>query len=245
MKLLLERWNNFLNEEKLYTVKSGDSLGVIASKLGVTMADIQKANGITNPDQIQIGQELKIPTSSTKKQYTDDQLLAGLLMGEAEQDGEDGMRMVYQIIKNRANLTGLSKLQVVKQPKQFSILNEQTIEQLTAKMIKRSEFYVADALKVGKKIKGIYEIALEIVKKDLGNSQVGKSTHYYNPDKENPNWAKEGEPCWVKHGKVGNHIVGKYMGDRMYGAASDGKGRCYWDRPATHPNRSSGADSKN
>ena len=238
MKLLLERWNNFLNEEKVYTVKSGDSLGVIASRFpGVTMADIQKANGITNPDQIQIGQELKIPTSSTKKQYTDDQLLAGLLMGEAEQDGEIGMRMVYQIIKNRANLTGLSKLQVVKQPKQFSILNQQTIEQLTAKMIKRSEFYVADAQKIGKKIKGIYEIALEIVEQDGGTPMVKDSTHYYNPTKASPTWAKKTEPCWISKGKVGNHIVGKYMGDPMYGKVSDGKGRCYWDKPKTHPEK--------
>ncbi|MCP1161346.1 phage tail tip lysozyme [Bacillus infantis] len=43
-----------------YTVKSGDNLGSIALKFGVTVAQLQSWNNITNPDAIQVGQVLKV-----------------------------------------------------------------------------------------------------------------------------------------------------------------------------------------
>ena len=45
-----------------YTVQSGDTLGSIASQFGVTIDAIIDANGLTNPDAIDIGQELIIPS---------------------------------------------------------------------------------------------------------------------------------------------------------------------------------------
>ncbi|MBI3751406.1 MAG: LysM peptidoglycan-binding domain-containing protein [Chloroflexi bacterium] len=47
-----------------YTVKSGDTLGAIAKRFGVTLQALQAANGITNPDKIAIGQVLIIPTAT-------------------------------------------------------------------------------------------------------------------------------------------------------------------------------------
>ncbi len=44
-----------------YIVQKGDSLGKIAKKFGVTVADLVALNGITNPDKIVEGQRLKIP----------------------------------------------------------------------------------------------------------------------------------------------------------------------------------------
>jgi len=46
---------------KTYTVKSGDSLYVIAVKYGTTVAAIASLNGLANPNNIAIGQVLKIP----------------------------------------------------------------------------------------------------------------------------------------------------------------------------------------
>lgn len=46
-----------------YTVKSGDTLWKIAQATGVTVQAIVQANGITNPDQISVGQVLTIPAS--------------------------------------------------------------------------------------------------------------------------------------------------------------------------------------
>lgn len=46
---------------KIHTVKSGESLSVIASKYGTTYQALAKYNGIKNPDRIYIGQKIKIP----------------------------------------------------------------------------------------------------------------------------------------------------------------------------------------
>ena len=47
-----------------YIVKRGDTLGKIAKAFQVRLADLQAINGITNPDDIQAGQELQIPTGA-------------------------------------------------------------------------------------------------------------------------------------------------------------------------------------
>lgn len=47
----------------IYTVKNGDTIYKIASTYGVTINDIVVANGLNNPDQITIGQNLIIPVS--------------------------------------------------------------------------------------------------------------------------------------------------------------------------------------
>ena len=46
---------------QLYIVKKGDTLWNIAKEFGSTVEDIVKANGIENPDVIQIGEKLYIP----------------------------------------------------------------------------------------------------------------------------------------------------------------------------------------
>ena len=49
-----------------YTVKSGDTLSGIAAKFGVTVAQLQAWNGISNPNLIQVGQVLKVRGTSGK-----------------------------------------------------------------------------------------------------------------------------------------------------------------------------------
>ncbi|MFI5255571.1 MAG: LysM peptidoglycan-binding domain-containing protein, partial [Candidatus Limnocylindrales bacterium] len=44
-----------------YTVKSGDTLGNIASRFGTTVAKLKALNNISNSDLIYIGEVLKIP----------------------------------------------------------------------------------------------------------------------------------------------------------------------------------------
>lgn len=46
---------------KTYTVQPGDSLSKIASKHNVSMADLQRANTISDPSKIFVGQVLQIP----------------------------------------------------------------------------------------------------------------------------------------------------------------------------------------
>ncbi len=44
-----------------YVIQKGDSLFAIAERFGLTFAELAAYNGITNPDDIQAGQKLKIP----------------------------------------------------------------------------------------------------------------------------------------------------------------------------------------
>jgi soluble lytic murein transglycosylase-like protein len=44
-----------------YVVQPGDTLSGIARRLGVPMAELQEANGITDPDRIIAGRELRLP----------------------------------------------------------------------------------------------------------------------------------------------------------------------------------------
>ncbi len=49
------------SQPKYYVVKPGDTLNKIAKSFGVSSSDLMALNGITNPDHIEVGQELKIP----------------------------------------------------------------------------------------------------------------------------------------------------------------------------------------
>jgi LysM repeat protein len=46
---------------RVYVVAEGDTLSEIAASFGVTAAAIQAANGLSDPDQINVGQQLIIP----------------------------------------------------------------------------------------------------------------------------------------------------------------------------------------
>ena len=48
-----------------YTVQTGDTLGEIAEQFGVTVEALAAANGITNPDTLDVGQVLTIPIPGT------------------------------------------------------------------------------------------------------------------------------------------------------------------------------------
>jgi LysM repeat protein len=50
--------------DSAYVVRPGDTLGAIAARFGVSAAAISRANGITNPNRIYIGQNLAIPGQS-------------------------------------------------------------------------------------------------------------------------------------------------------------------------------------
>ncbi|MFI5267173.1 MAG: LysM peptidoglycan-binding domain-containing protein, partial [Chloroflexota bacterium] len=51
-------------EAAAYTVKSGDTLSSIAAENKSTVDAIAKANNITDPNKLQIGQKLAIPSAA-------------------------------------------------------------------------------------------------------------------------------------------------------------------------------------
>ena len=48
--------------EQTYTVQQGDTLSYIAGQFGVTIEALVAANGLANPDAIQAGQKVIIPS---------------------------------------------------------------------------------------------------------------------------------------------------------------------------------------
>ena len=45
-----------------YRVRSGDTLGAISARFNMSVEELMKINGLTNPNSLQVGQVLKIPT---------------------------------------------------------------------------------------------------------------------------------------------------------------------------------------
>jgi LasA protease len=53
-------------EPQQYVVQTGDSLGQIAQKYGISIDDIVRENKLTDPDRIDVGQTLTIPVATPK-----------------------------------------------------------------------------------------------------------------------------------------------------------------------------------
>ncbi len=51
-------------DQTVYVVRAGDTLGRIAARYGVSVASLANANGIANPNRIYVGQRLVIPGGS-------------------------------------------------------------------------------------------------------------------------------------------------------------------------------------
>lgn len=51
------------SEEMIYTVQSGDTLGIIADRFGVDAAELVTYNSLANPNLLDVGQVLRIPPS--------------------------------------------------------------------------------------------------------------------------------------------------------------------------------------
>jgi LysM repeat protein len=52
--------------ESVYVVSAGDTLGSIAKRFGVSEAELQTLNDITDPNEISVGQQLRIPASASE-----------------------------------------------------------------------------------------------------------------------------------------------------------------------------------
>lgn len=58
------------NDWPLYTVRAGDTLGIIAANTGTTIAALVSANCLSNPDRIEVGQVLRVPRLPTAPTVT-------------------------------------------------------------------------------------------------------------------------------------------------------------------------------
>jgi LysM repeat protein len=96
-----------------YTIQSGDTLFSIAQRCGLTVDQLASANGISNPNQLSVGQELSIPTGSGAAAGTSTGTGATSGSGSVHvvQPGENLFRialsygLTYQELANYNNIT--------------------------------------------------------------------------------------------------------------------------------------------
>ncbi|MEE2614930.1 MAG: LysM peptidoglycan-binding domain-containing protein [Verrucomicrobiota bacterium] len=55
---------------KNHTIAKGETLGIIAKKYGLTISELAKHNGISNPNRVKVGQKINIPENSVSINYT-------------------------------------------------------------------------------------------------------------------------------------------------------------------------------
>jgi lipoprotein-anchoring transpeptidase ErfK/SrfK len=68
----LEPGENYEGEPASHVVEAGQELALIAREYGVTVDDIVQMNGISNPDLLYVGQELKIPAAGRYEPTAED-----------------------------------------------------------------------------------------------------------------------------------------------------------------------------
>ena len=76
--------------EKIYTVRSGDTLSGVARRLDVDMQELAQLNGIKNFNQLHIGQKLRVP-----KDETDDYV--GIFVRDAIDRAIKGLELMIQL----------------------------------------------------------------------------------------------------------------------------------------------------
>lgn len=125
---------------------------------------------------------------------------ARVLYGEAVNQGPEGLAAVAHVIRNRANLTGLSPDDVVQKPGQFeSWGNPQTRERLAA--LKPEQYAQAKAV-------------MDDVMAGRTPDPTGGATHFLNPDLQQrlrrplPDWAPPDQGQ-----RIGQHVFYSYPGD--------------------------------
>lgn len=139
-----------------------------------------------------------------KKLSYDDYIVATTLVGEAGGEGEEGMRAVANVLKNRAKAIKSKPANVALEPKQFSMWNARTVDGKTVQDIHK--MYVKDAYPDNT----VWDLAVKLTKemnKSGFRDNTGGAVNYYNPDKANPSWGV-GSDTWEKSKKIGNHIFG-------------------------------------
>lgn len=128
--------------------------------------------------------------ATTQSSTYGQRIVAAVLMGEAEGEGEAGMVAVAEVVRNRAVAHGRSPLQVVCQKRAFSCLNGKTPEQLYQEHCRSPLFKVA--LRIAKTIYNSPE--------DLPGTTQGAT--FYDHRGATPPWLSEVRQVAI----IGQHV---------------------------------------
>ncbi len=119
--------------EQSYTVRSGDTLYVIARQHGLSWQYLAEYNNISDPTQLWVGTKLSIPSQQSIIVHTPEEqlLLARLIHAEARGESLEGQIAVGAVVINRVKspLFPNTIKEVVHQPRQFSPIEQNSLPQ--------------------------------------------------------------------------------------------------------------------
>ncbi|WP_223756616.1 LysM peptidoglycan-binding domain-containing protein [Myxococcus sp. RHSTA-1-4] len=156
-----------------YTVKSGDTLSGIASRFGTTVSALQQANGISNPNLIQVGQRLTIPGGGTPSKPPSNPPPVGGVGGAKPPSGSAGVT-VAQLRRVMPNLSQ------AKAEQYLPYLNQAMAEANITTPQRKAAFLAQLAHESGE-LRYMEEIASGAAyegRRDLGNTQPGDGVRY-------------------------------------------------------------------
>ncbi|RKH47105.1 LysM peptidoglycan-binding domain-containing protein [Corallococcus llansteffanensis] len=214
-----------------YTVRSGDTLSGIASRHGTTVSALAKANHISNPNKIYVGQKLTIPGRSGGTGTSNPPPTTGGTGGVGgATGGTKGGVSVAQLRKIMPNLSQAKAEQYL--PHLNKAMAEAKIN-----TPKRQEMFLAQLAHESGELRYMEEIASGAAyegRKDLGNTQPGDGKRYkgrgpiqltgranYRAAGKALGIDLEGHPERAKDPDVAFRIAGWYWGSRNLNSYAD------------------------
>ncbi|MDO9520179.1 MAG: LysM peptidoglycan-binding domain-containing protein [Pseudohongiella sp.] len=120
-----------------YAVRSGDTISSIARRYRVNESDILRLNGITNPNRLRIGQQLRLPADGDARvlaaAYTDAVeapiLTEAGLAGATELGPEDAVELAFELVEEDV-LAGNAQasLDLTADPSDYSVAADSSVE---------------------------------------------------------------------------------------------------------------------
>ncbi|MDO8910148.1 MAG: LysM peptidoglycan-binding domain-containing protein [Pseudohongiella sp.] len=120
-----------------YAVRSGDTISSIARRYRVNESDILRLNGITNPNRLRIGQQLRLPADGDARvlaaAYTDAVeapiLTEAGLAGATEPGPEDSVELAFELVEEDV-LAGNAQasLDLTADPSDYSVAADSSVE---------------------------------------------------------------------------------------------------------------------
>lgn len=125
-----------------YTVKKGDTLSAIAKQYGTTYQEIAKANGISNPNLISVGQTLNIGDKTTKENSSASQSAAGnsATTTPAETNASTFEYEAYKPSDTVAQAEALLQQQLAQKPGEYTSAWQAQLNDTLNKILNREKF---------------------------------------------------------------------------------------------------------
>jgi len=103
---LVERKAETKTTSQGYTVKSGDTVGSIAQRFGVSSRELMAVNGISDPKKLRVGKAIKIPGSGTASKASSSTSKATTSSSSSAKTSASGS---YYTVKSGDNLGAIAK----------------------------------------------------------------------------------------------------------------------------------------